>query len=137
MELNKGFAFYENYWSSIQSLPLEQQKEVCYAIVKYGITGEMVDPAIMPIGHAITQGIHHSIDNSVTRWEVSAQNNVQRQIDAAEKKSTIEELVAAGLNSREIAEQLGLDPSTVRRSSAWKNRKANAVVQLIKSEDPE
>ena len=123
MELNRGFAFYENYWSSIQALPLEQQKEVCYAIVKYGITGEMVDPAIMPIGYTMTQSIHQAIDNSVSRWENNVQNNVQRKESSMEKKYTIEDLVAAGYNSREIADKLGLDPSTVRRAPAWKNRK--------------
>ena len=98
---NKGFAFYESYWNAIQSLDIEQQKEVAYAIMKYGITNEMVDPAEMPIGYALT---------------------VSNQIG---------ELAAQGKKMSEIAELLGVSERTVGRSAAWLNRpkKLNKNIQ--------
>ena len=54
---NPGFAYYDTYYKSIENLPIEQQKEICYAYVKYGITYEMVDPAEMPFGYSKCYGI--------------------------------------------------------------------------------
>ena len=65
---NPGFAFYDTYFKSIEHLPLETQKEVCYAIAKYGITGEMVDPLEMPFGYSSTVFNQRHIDESVNRW---------------------------------------------------------------------
>ena len=63
MEKNRGFAFYENFWTSIEQLPIEQQKDICYALVKYGITGEMVDATDNALGFAMTQAFKPAIDN--------------------------------------------------------------------------
>lgn len=121
-ENRKGFAFYANYWDSIQSLSLEQQKEVCYAIARYGITGELVDAAEMPIGFAMTQGISQSIDNSVARWELNSHRATEKQDSLLTRDMRIAELCNQGLNSREIGEKIGVSEATVRRSPAWKNR---------------
>lgn len=120
---NKGFAFYENYWTMIQSLEPAQQKEVLYAIVQYGITGKMVDANQMPLGYAMTQGIKQSIDNSVHRWENNAVKATEKQDAIISRDIEIENLIRQGLTSDDIGKELGVSGSTIRRSSAWKRRK--------------
>jgi len=128
---NKGFAFYESYWNAIQSLDIEQQKEVAYAIMKYGITNEMVDPAEMPIGYALTVSNQLSIDNSVDRWEANAQKATHKEDARISREVQIGELAAQGKKMSEIAELLGVSERTVGRSTAWLNRpkKLNKNIQ--------
>ena len=120
--MNNGFAFYQNYWEAIQSLPIDQQKEVCYAIVCYGITGEMVNPASFPIGYAMTQGFKPAIDNSVDRWNNNVAKAERKALNAADRDAVISDLIQQGMNSVEIAEELGMQPSTVRKTRAWRSR---------------
>ena len=120
--MNNGFAFYQNYWEAIQSLPIDQQKEVCYAIVYYGITGEMVNPASFPIGYAMTQGFKPAIDNSVDRWNSNVVKAEIKHDSYAERDDAIIELIKEGLNSAEIADKLGMSSSAVRKTRAWRSR---------------
>lgn len=121
--LSKGFAFYANYWKAIEHLPLQQQKEVCYAIVKYGITGEMVDPAEMPLGYTVTQSVKQSIDNSVERWEANVFKATEKQVAKTSRDVLIAEFADQGMRISEIARELGVSESTIKRSEGWKNRK--------------
>lgn len=126
-EYNPGFAFYDSYYKAIEKLPLEQQMEVCYAIVKYGITYEMVDPAEMPIGYSLTVANKEHIKNSVDRW---LQNQARASYETDEKVSRdkrIAELIAEGLNSIEIAEKISEEygeckDSAIRKTEPWKQR---------------
>ena len=126
---SKGFGFYESYWSSIQHLPLEQQKEVCYAIAKYGITGDMVDPNEMPFGFALTQANKLSIDNSVFRWEANAQKATMKEDKKIAREQQVQQLIDEGRTLKEIAVEMGLSESTVKRTESWKNRGSSKTVQ--------
>lgn len=126
---NPGFAFYQNFYTSIEHLPLEQQKEVCYAIVKYGITNEMVDPIEMPIGYSMTSINLNSINESIERWKNNvgkANNNSKKEIKLEEERE-IAELISQGYKSPGIAKILGISESKVRKSNAWKQREDNSV----------
>ena len=125
-EYNPGFAFYDNFYKSIENLPIEQQKEICYAVVKYGITFEMVDANEMPLGYSFAQAWHEAIENSVDRWVLN-QNKANFKIDAAmSRDAMIAELINEGYNSVRIAEKISeltgkeIDASTIRKSNPWK-----------------
>ena len=125
---NPGFAFYDNFYKSIEKLPIEQQKEICYAVVKYGITYEMVDPNEMPLGFSFTQAWHDAIENSVDRWVLN-QNKANFKIDAEMSRDMmIARMIMEGKKSPEIAKEIyeltgkEIDASTIRKSAPWKER---------------
>ena len=120
--MNNGFAFYKNYWESIEALPIDQQKEVCYAICYYGITGEMVNPASFPFGYAMAQGFKPAIDNSVDRWNNNIQKAEVKHNSVADRDEKIAELILQGLNSVQIGKELDMNPSTVRKTRPWQFR---------------
>ena len=126
-EYNPGFAFYQNFFTSIQHLPIEQQKEICYAIARYGITGEMVDPVEMSLGFAFTNVNKRSIDESVDRWKLN-QNKANYKIDSNMSRDfAIAQLIAQGKKSKEIAAEISalygeITDSTVRKTEPWKDR---------------
>jgi hypothetical protein len=124
---NPGFAWYQNFYTSIEHLPIEQQKEICYAIVKYGITGEMVNSIEMPLGYSFTMINQHSIDDSVQRWVLN-QNKASYKIDKTMSRDlAIAKLIKEGLNSKEIAEQISevygdITDSAIRKTSPWREK---------------
>ena len=120
---NPGFAYYDTYYKSIENLPIEQQKEICYAYVKYGITYEMVDPVEMPLGYSFVLNNQQNIINSVERW-IANQNKANQKIDSdVERNITIARLIKEGLNSNEIAKRIGdISSSAIRKSAPWKDR---------------
>lgn len=127
-EYNPGFAFYKDFYEAIENLPIEDQKEICYAAVKYGITSELVDPAEMKMGYSMTRSWKQAIDNSVDRWRLN-QNKANFKIDANMSRDTlIAKLIMENKNSREIAEEVSsitgksISESTVRRSAPWLER---------------
>ena len=127
-EYNPGFAFYDNFYKSIENLPIEQQKEICYAVVKYGITNEMVDAIEMPLGYSFAQAWHEAIENSVDRWILN-QNKANYKIDAnMSRDMLIAKLIAEGKKSPAIAKEIEeitgkkIDSSTVRKSLPWKEQ---------------
>ena len=126
-EYNPGFAWYQNFYTSIENLPIEQQKEICYAIVKYGITGKMVDSKEMPLGYSFTIINQRSIDDSVDRWVLN-QNKANYKIDKTMSRDlAIAKLIKEGLNSKEIAEQISevygkISDSAIRKSNPWKEK---------------
>lgn len=124
---NPGFAFYDTYFKSIEHLPLETQKEVCYAIAKYGITGEMVDPLEMPFGYSSTVFNQRHIDDSVERWLLNQSKANYKMDSAASREKMIAQLIAEGKNSKEIAEIVSLEgskmsDSAIRKTAPWKER---------------
>lgn len=122
-EYNPGFGFYESFFKAIEYLPVEQQKEVCYAIVKYGITGEMVSQQEMPLGYSLTMANKWSIDDSVKRWRVNATRASHEADIQVSREYEVAQLIQEGLNSVEIAQKLGVDPSNIRKMKPWKDRK--------------
>jgi hypothetical protein len=126
-EYNPGFAFYQNFFTSIEHLSIEQQKEICYAIVKYGITGEIVDPVEMSLGFAFTNVNKRSIDESVDRWRLN-QNKANYKIDSNMSRDyAIAQLISQGKKSKEIAAEIStlygeISDSAVRRTEPWKDR---------------
>lgn len=120
---NPGFGFYESFFKAIEYLPVEQQKEVCYAIVKYGITGEMVSQNEMPLGYSLTIANKWSIDDSVKRWKVNV-NRATHEVDTqVSREYEVAQLIQQGFNSVEIGQKLGMDPSNIRKMAPWKERK--------------
>ena len=126
-EYNPGFAFYQNFFTSIENLPLEEQKEICYSIAKYGITGTMVDPSEMPHGYAFTMLNKVSIDESIDRWVKNVSKANVKVEQAVSKDAMIAQLIAEGRKSTEIAQiisqQFGeISSSAIRKSEPWIHR---------------
>ena len=125
MERNKGFAFYENFWTSIENLPVEQQKEICFSIAKYGITNEMVDALEYPMGFAMTQAFKPSIDNSVERFNDNSINGSKggrpSKVSGEALKEFLREHPKA--TAKEVAEEFGVSESAIQKREEWKNRK--------------
>lgn len=120
---NKGFAFYQNFWDSVETLPLEQQKDVIYAIVKYGITGEM---DTNPLGVAMTQAFKPAIDNSVERFNNNSDNG---KIGGRPSKLSSIELTNYLLQNprataKQVSERFGVTESAIQKREEWKNRKS-------------
>lgn len=130
MEKNRGFAFYENFWTSIEKLPIEQQKDICYALVKYGITGEMVDATDNALGFAMTQAFKPAIDNSVERFNSNSENGTKGGRPAKVVKDKLEVFLKENpkATAKQAAEYCGVSESTIQKREEWKNRKKNAEI---------
>lgn len=126
MEKNKGFAFYQNFWNSIENLGEEQQKEICYAIVKYGITGEMVDVETNPLGFSMTTAFKLAIDNSVERFNSNSSNGQKggrpNKITSEALKEFLEDNPEA--KAKEVADHFGVSASTIQKRPEWRDRRA-------------
>lgn len=127
MMKNKGFSFYQNFWDSVENLPVEQQKEVVYAIVKYGITGE-IDTS-NPLGAAMTQAFKISIDNSIERFNVGAESGKLGGRPSKVSGSELTEYLQANpkATAKVVAEHFGMSESAVQKREEWKNRKKKPV----------
>ena len=142
MEKNRGIAFYENMWTAVESFPEEQQMQAVWAIVKYGITGEMVDPAKYPIGAMAAGMVKPSIDNSTLRFNNNAMNGEKggRPIQATDeeiKQYLIENPTAT---SAQVAEAFSMSASAIQKREVWKNRKmlaAGSVPAVAEAEKPQ
>lgn len=130
MEKNRGFAFYENFWTSIENLSIEQQKDICYALVKYGITGEMVDATDNALGFAMTQAFKLAIDNSVERFNSNSENGTKGGRPAKVVKDKLEEYLKENpkATAKQAAEYCGVSESTIQKREEWKNRKKNVEI---------
>lgn len=130
MEKNRGFAFYENFWTSIENLSIEQQKDICYALVKYGITGEMVDATDNALGFAMTQAFKLAIDNSVERFNSNSENGTKGGRPAKVAKDKLEEFLKENpkATAKQAAEYCGVSESTIQKREEWKNRKKNVEI---------
>lgn len=130
MEKNRGFAFYENFWTSIEKLPIEQQKDICYALVKYGITGEMVDATDNALGFAMTQAFKPAIDNSVERFNSNSENGTKGGRPAKIVKDKLEDFLKENpkATAKQAAEYCGVSESTIQKREEWKNRKKNVEI---------
>lgn len=135
MAKNKGFAFYENFWSTVEQFPEEQQKEAIWAIVKYGITGEMVDAKKYPIGAMAAGMVKPSIDNSVERFNSNSDNGGRGGRPTKVSDSEITEYLELnpGVTSKEVAEYFGMSASAVQKREAWKNRSGGVSKNLSKT----
>ena len=125
MEKNRGFAFYENFWTSIEQLSIEQQKDICYAIVKYGITGEMVNANESALGFAMTQAFKPAIDNSVERFNNNSENGTKGGRPAKVSKDKLVEFLKNNpkATAKQAAEYCGVSESAIQKREEWKNRK--------------
>lgn len=141
MEKNKGFAFYENMWTAVESFPEEQQMQAVWAIVKYGITGEMVDPAKYPIGAMAAGMVKPSIDNSTLRFNNNAMNGEKggRPIKATDEEIKQYLIENPGATSTQVAAAFGMSASSIQKKDVWKNRKtlaAGSVSADVEAEKP-
>lgn len=141
MEKNRGFAFYENMWTAVESFPEEQQMQAVWAIVKYGITGEMVDPAKYPIGAMAAGMVKPSIDNSTLRFNNNAMNGEKggRPIKATDEEIKQYLIENPGATSTQVAAVFGMSASSIQKKDVWKNRKtlaAGSVSADVESEKP-
>lgn len=125
MEKNKGFAFYQNFWDSIENLPEDQKKEICYAIVKYGITGEMVSVQDNPLGFSMTNAFKPAIDNSVERFNNNSINGTKggrpNKLDGRALTQFLRDNPKA--TAKIAAEHFGVSESTIQKREEWRNRK--------------
>lgn len=129
MEKNRGFAFYENMWTAVESFPEEQQMQAVWAIVKYGITGEMVDPVKYPIGAMAAGMVKPSIDNSTLRFNNNAMNGEKggRPIKATDEEIKQYLIENPGATSTQVAAVFGMSASSIQKKDVWKNRKTLAA----------
>ena len=153
-EMNPGFSFYQDFWTAIKVLPEEQQKEVCWAIAKYGIEGELVDGGKYPVACAMVSGWRRALDNSVGRWNQNKVKASKRADAVVSRDVRIAELLEEGISSSvEISKRLSaefgeISDSAVRKSKAWKERKSkgnaednvtklerNHMVKILKNQD--
>ena len=124
---NPGFGFYKNFWEAIENLPLEEQKNVCYAVVKYGITNEIISSGEYPIAYALLTSWKASLDGSIERWIQNEQKSSVKKDAVISREEAIQDGINRGLSLKEIAVEIGMSESTVKRSSAWQNRKKTEV----------
>lgn len=132
MEKNKGFAFYENFWNSVENLDREQQKEIIYAIVKYGITGEMESSIENPLGFSMTNAFKLAIDNSVERFnngtEFGKKGGRPNKIDSGELSMFL--MQNRTITAKECAKHFGVTESAIQKRPEWKDRKKKNEVKI-------
>lgn len=125
MEKNKGFAFYQNFWDSVENLPEAQQKDIIYSIVRYGITGQMVDPVEDPLGFSLTSAFKLAIDNSVERFngaqDIGQKGGRPSKVDSKELTEFLNE--NPNITAKEAAAHFGISESAMQKRSEWKLRK--------------
>ena len=100
----------------------EQQKEICYRILRYGLYGENVNSEDAVVNLAMNF-IVPQIDNMQESYskKVAAGNSYGRPKVADDV--AIWKLAREGKNGRKIAEELGINDKTVYSSRGWKCRK--------------
>lgn len=122
-EYNPGFGFYDTFWRAVECLPIEEAQENLYALVKYGITGEIVDSKTMPHGYSFVMNNRDKIDYTVNRWITNVDKATMKMDAEISRNRQIAQLIIEGLASKAIGERLGVSDSTIRKTQVWKDRK--------------
>ncbi len=120
--MNRGFAFYENYYASMTLLPEDLKMKLGLAIIEYGMEGKRPED---PVIAALLQGMIPSIDNSVERFNSNSENGNK---GGRPSKATDEDIAAflaenPKATAQTIADHFGMSASAVQKREPWKNRK--------------
>ena len=125
--MNRGFAFYENYYATMKFLPQEQKEKFALAIIEYGIEGKLPEDGMMA---ALLQGIIPSIDNSVEKFNNGLEHGFKgvRPNKIADDDIKTYLLENPKATARMVADKFGLSESAVQKREVWKNRKNLAII---------
>ena len=124
--MNRGFAFYENYYATMKFLRQEQKEKFALEIIEYGIEGKIHEDGMMA---ALLQGIIPSIDNSVEKFN----NGLEHGFKGGRPNKIADDDIKTYLlenhksTARMVADKFGLSESAVQKREVWKNRKNLAI----------
>ena len=119
--MNKGFTVYENYWKSIENLDEDEQKEVSYALMRYGMLGELPSDK-NSIAYSMIMAWKIAIDNSVERYNMAAVRGKSGGRPSNIDSEALSKMIRDGEKPKAIAEKLGVSVSAIYKRPEWINR---------------
>lgn len=120
---SRTFIFYPSWLMYVDGVDgVEKKYKMLYAIIEYGCSGDHTPVDDMMIENTFQYLVRPVIDKAQGRYQqrVDFGQNVGRHRIAQE--DLIAEYAAQGLRGNEIADKLGITPSAVYKTDAWKNR---------------
>lgn len=125
--MNRGFAFYENYYASMSLLPEDLKMKLGLAIIEYGMEGKRPED---PVIAALLQSMIPSIDNSVERFNNNSDNGNKggRPSKATDEDITQYLLANPKATAKMVAEEFNMSESAIQKREVWKNRKNLATI---------
>lgn len=126
-ELTKGFTVYPDYWKAIEHFSDEQKAQICLAMVKYGITGEMCDPAENPLAFGMVSAWKMSLDNSVENHKKASESGKKGGRPAKCDYAELGDMRREGKSAEECAKYYGVSTDTIYNRKEWKN----ALVETV------
>lgn len=119
--MNKGFAIYDNYWKAIENLSENEQKEVSYALMRYGMLGELPSDK-NSITYSMIMAWKIAIDNSVERYNMAAVRGKCGGRPSNIDSEALTEMIKSGKKPKAIAEELGVSVSAIYKRPEWIHR---------------
>lgn len=110
-----------NWLEQFKDCSLEQQKEICYGMLMYGIKEEYIksdDPVVNVALNFITPQIDAMQDIYDKQVKTGRQGGRPGKID----NKKVWELAREGKNGSQISEELGVPKTTIYSSEGWKKR---------------
>lgn len=122
-ELTKGFTVYPDYWQAIEHFSLQEQKDICLAMVKYGITKEMPDPAESPVAFGMVSAWRRALDNSIENHNKAQETGNRGGRPPKKDYSELSNFRKEGKTAIECAKIYDVSVDTIYNRKEWKNAK--------------
>lgn len=120
---NRSFIFYPSWLQFIESINGDENKyKMAHAILEYGCSGEHTPVDDMIIENVFQNLVRPLIDNAQDKYQDSVEFGKNRGRKRVAQEDMIMELIAQGYSGKKIADELGITPSAVYKTDAWKNR---------------
>lgn len=124
-----------SWLTSCESLPVEQQKEIYFQLIRYGIYGEEPnsnDPMVkMAMNFIVPQ-----IDNMKVSYDKKVEIGKTTGRRKLVSDEVVWELANEGKRAPDISEMLGINVKTIYSSPGWRERKnPNFLNSVLNSEN--
>lgn len=122
-EMTKGFTVYPDYWKAIEYLPIEEQKNICLALVKYGILKELPKVEETSIAFAMISAWKRALDNSIENHEKAQERGTKGGRPSKHDYSELTRMRRDGKTVEECANYYGVSVDTIYKRKEWKDGK--------------
>lgn len=117
------FIVHKQWLDNIASLPIEQQDKVIGDLVRYGAELPLAH-STDPVVASFVNMLKGNIDYSKQKYDEKKNGGRKKKVDDID----IYRLAREGMNSAQIAQELGISKSAVDHSEGWRQRKSNDFV---------
>lgn len=118
--MTKGFTVYPEYWKAIEHLDDNTKKDICLALINYGINEELPNAADNPIAFAMISAWKMALDNSIDNHKKASTNGNKGGRPAKTDYSCLGDWRREGITAPEAAKRLGVSVDTIYNRKEWK-----------------